>query len=166
MKHITLIRHAKSSWKDTNLSDFDRPLNKRGKTDAPVMGKRLANKKLYPDLIISSPAKRAFATARIIAKEIGYPVKKISLNEGIYEAEVSTLVDLIKNFNNSLYHVIIIGHNPGFTNLCNFLTSEHIENVPTCGIVHIDLRTESWEDIKPHNGKVIDFNYPKKIRKK
>ncbi len=162
MKLITLIRHAKSSWKDTSLSDFDRPLNKRGKRDAPVMGKRLATKQLFPDLVISSPAKRAFTTARIIAKEIGYPVKKIVLYENIYEADMATLLALIKSFNNSRNHAILFGHNPGLNSLCNFLTPDPIDNVPTCGVVHINLRSKSWKDITRHEGEMIEFDYPKK----
>ncbi len=163
MKHITLIRDAKSSWKDTSISDFDRPLNKRGKRDAPAMAKRLATKHLSPDLIISSPTKRAFTTARIIAEEIGYPVKKISMNENIYEADTVTLFELVKSLDNSMDNVILFGHNPGFTDLCNFLTPDHIDNVPTCGIVHINLRTKLWENVKRHKGEIIEFDYPKKI---
>ncbi len=163
MKRITLIRHAKSRWKDTGLSDFDRPLNKRGKRDAPVMGKRLATEQLSPDLMISSPAKRALITARIIAEEIGYPVSKISLNERVYEADMATLLALVKSLDNSMDHVILFGHNPGFTSLCNFLTPEPIDNVPTCGIVHINLKTESWKDVTRHKGEIIEFDYPKKI---
>lgn len=161
MKRLTLVRHAKSSWKDRSLRDFDRPLNKRGKHDAPMMGERLAKAKVKPDLIVSSPAQRALKTARVIADAIGYPRKQISEQKSIYEASHAALLELVQRFDDTFQHVMLFGHNPAFTYLANSLIREHIENVPTCGIVCIDFDVSSWADIGSDKGQLVFFDYPK-----
>ncbi len=102
MKKLTLVRHAKSSWKYPNLDDLDRPLNKRGRRDAPMMGKRLAKDKALPDLMISSPAKRAWKTAKIIAREVGYQKANIEKNIALYEAGVSELIQVIQKIDEQI----------------------------------------------------------------
>ena len=112
MKRLTLLRHAKSSWKYPNLDDLDRPLNRRGRRDAPMMGKRLAKDKTLPDLMISSPAKRAWKTAKIIAREVGCEKAKIEKNIALYEAGVSELIQVIQKIDGKYDDVMIFGHNP------------------------------------------------------
>ncbi|MCH7678028.1 histidine phosphatase family protein [candidate division KSB1 bacterium] len=164
MKKLTLIRHAKSSWKYPNLDDLDRPLNKRGKRDAPMMGKRLAKDKVLPDLMISSPAKRAWKTAKIIAREVGFENKTIDKNSALYEAGVSELIQVIQKIDNKYNDVIIFGHNPGFNSLSHYLTNYEVDNIPTCGVFVIEFNVNSWKEVSQRKGKFISFDYPKKER--
>lgn len=156
------MRHAKSSWKGSNLRDFDRPLNKRGFENAPMMGQRLANNKYSADSIISSPAVRAITTAEMIASEIGFDKNHIRQESAIYEAGISALLYVIASINNNNHYAMLVGHNPGFTYLCNYLCDSQLENIPTCGIVKIKFSIESWRHIFKHSGELIDFDYPKK----
>lgn len=163
MKTLYLIRHAKSSWKDPDLRDFERPLNKRGKRDAPEMGQRLKKYKAVADVIISSPAKRAIKTAKIIAREVGFPVRKIVTKETVYLADVPTLVEVIRKISDKHHQVMLFGHNPGLTMLANFLVNgEPVENIPTCGIFCIEFEIDSWEKVEEGVGKTLFFDYPKK----
>lgn len=160
MKKLYLIRHAKSSWKDISLDDFDRPLNKRGKLNAPMMGERLFQRGVNPDLILSSPAKRALKTAKIIAKHLQYQ-NEIEFNEDIYEASEDTLHKIICNIDDGNDTVILIGHNPGF----NCLAYEYVdfdENIPTCGVVEINFNCKKWKEISVKNASFVSFDYPKK----
>ncbi len=162
MKKLTLIRHAKSSWKYPNLDDLDRPLNRRGRRDAPMMGKRLAKDKALPDLMISSPAKRAWKTAKIIAREVGCEKAKIEKNIALYEAGVSELIQVIQKIDGKYNDVMIFGHNPGFTSLAHYLTNYEIDNIPTCGMFVIEFSVNSWQEVSQGKGKFISFDYPKK----
>lgn len=160
MKTIYLVRHAKSSWSNPRLSDFNRPLNKRGKRDAPYMGEQLNEIEIKPDLIISSPAKRAKKTAINIADKINYPKKRIVFNDEIYEASEKTLLDLIKKLDNKLDSVMIFAHNPGLTQLNNFISKKYIDNIPTCGVVALECDRE-WSEVGKNSCKYLFFEYPK-----
>ena len=160
MKTLYLARHAKSSWKYPELTDIDRPLNNRGKRDAPIMGEALSKKGVKIDLIVTSPAKRAKRTAECIAKEIGYKKKKISVDADLYEFSSAGLINIIQRFDNGLESVMMFGHNPGFTTLNNSLTDQYIENIPTSGIVCIQFDLQ-WNEITPNSGKTKFFIYPK-----
>lgn len=163
MKRLYLVRHAKSSWKDATLEDFDRPLNKRGKQDAPLMGKLFkSHYKLSPDLIVSSPAKRAAKTAKVIAKEIGFPKKQIVYEGAIYEAGVPPLLSVIRKIDDSADQVMLFGHNPGLTMLAEYLIGVVVDNIPTCGIFCIDFDVDSWKEVGEGRGKEVFFDYPKK----
>jgi len=160
MKKLYIIRHAKSSWDDESLNDFDRPLNKRGKANAPMMGGRLKKNGVMPDIIISSPAKRAKSTAEIIAKEIGYE-KKVHFDENIYESSVDELSKILKSIDDKNNIVFLVGHNPEL----NMLVDNYVkfyENIPTCGVVEIGFECDKWADIGPKNAKLLSFDYPKK----
>lgn len=160
MKKLYIIRHAKSSWKNMELEDFDRPLNKRGKENAPLMGIRLKVKKVVPDLILSSPALRARSTANILAKKVKFK-KDILYNKDIYEASTTTLHKMLTRIEDENDVVFLIGHNPGL----NMLVEKYVnfyENIPTCGIVEIEFDCEKWLDISHYNAKFISFDYPKK----
>lgn len=163
MKKLYLIRHAKSSWADLMLDDFNRPLNKRGKESAKVMGSLFKNKSIKPDLIISSPAYRAKKTAIILAKKIGYDPKDIKFDENIYDAFGDTLKDIVRNIKDKNDSVFLLGHNPGF----NFLALDLVdfnENIVTCGIVEIDFDVNSWKDISSENASLVSYEYPKKYQ--
>jgi len=163
MKTLYLIRHAKSSWKNLELDDFDRPLNKRGKRDAPVIGARLKKCAVFPDIILCSPAKRAKDTAKKITKALGYD-KKIQYNPDIYEASSNTLQNIINSINIQHSTAFLIGHNPGL----NMLVEKYIgmeDNIPTCGIVGIRFACDKWDDISSKNAELLSFDYPKKLVK-
>ena len=160
MKTLYLVRHAKSSWKNQGLTDFDRPLNKRGKRDAPFMGEVLNDKKIHTDFILTSPAKRANKTAAEIAANIGYPIKKISFDEDIYEASFTTLLEVIKKLDDKYDSVMLIGHNPGLTVLNNHISDHYIDNIPTCGIVALQS-DKNWSEIDKNSCKFLFFEHPK-----
>jgi len=160
MKTLYLARHAKSYWKDQSIPDIDRPLNSRGKRDAPFMGEVLNDKKIMIDLIMSSPAKRTKKTAIEIASKIGYPEKKIQFNEDLYEASSNTIIKLIKKIEEKYDRVMIFGHNPGLTMLNNHISNHYIDNIPTCGIVALQF-DKKWSEIDKNSCKFLFFEYPK-----
>lgn len=160
MKKLYIIRHAKSSWKDETLNDFERPLSKRGKSNAPMMGARLKKKGVMPDIIISSPAKRAKSTAEIIAKEIGYK-KKVLFDENIYESSVEELRKILTALDDKNSTVFLVGHNPELNMLVDYYVKFY-ENIPTCGVVEIAFACDRWAEIEPKNAKLLSFDYPKK----
>ena len=164
MKRLYLLRHAKSSWGDTALGDVERPLNKRGKRDAPTMGKRLKKRKAEPDLILSSPAKRAVKTASIVAKEIGFPKKKIATDGSIYAASVSELLDVVRNIDDAYGRVMLVGHNPGFTDLADILADGSVGDMPTCAVCCLDFDCDSWKAVSEGGGKIVFYDYPKKAQ--
>jgi phosphohistidine phosphatase len=164
MKNLVLIRHAKSSWDNPNLDDRDRPLNSRGKRDAPMMGAVLNRRGLSPDRIVSSPARRAVKTAKLIAAQLDFPVSQILIDDRIYLAEASTLLALIQDLPEDSNQTILFGHNPGFTELLNTLTEAGVGNVPTCGVASIEFAVDSWAAVSPVAGRLRFFDYPKQHR--
>ncbi len=160
MKTLYIIRHAKSSWKDTSLDDFDRPLNKRGRRDAPLMGEILQKRGIKVDLILSSPAVRAKATAQIVVQKMNNS-QKIFFNQEIYEATSFELNALLQKIDNKYSSVFIFGHNTGFSDLANEYVGLE-ENIPTCGVVEIGFECESWSEISSDNAELVSFDYPKK----
>jgi phosphohistidine phosphatase len=162
MKRLTLVRHAKSSWEDPELADFDRPLSKRGKQDAPLMGKRLAGRDLRPELIVSSPARRARKTAKLIARELDLREERLILEAKIYEAEPAVLLEVVRGLDDRLEHVLLVGHNPGLTELGNLLADCGIENIPTCGALCLDFDADDWKSLGPKFGTLVFYDYPKK----
>lgn len=162
MKKLYLIRHAKSSWEDHILSDYDRPLSDRGKRDAPRMGDILKEKKIKPDIVISSPARRAIKTAKIISSILNYPIEKIVENSSIYEATTQNLLNIINSLDERYSSAFIFGHNPGFTTLANLLSNKYIDNMPTSAIVGLEFDFISWKDVQADTGNLFMFEYPKK----
>jgi phosphohistidine phosphatase len=161
MKTLFLLRHAKSSWDDPLISDFDRPLNKRGKSEAVVMGKFMKANGINPELIVSSSAKRARKTAKRISREIKYPKDKIIQEDTIYEATVRKLLEIIIRLNDKYSEVMLIGHNPGFSNLAAVFTdSEMPGDITTCGLLAIDFDIASWKDITKSHGVKMFYYYP------
>lgn len=162
MKRLYLIRHAKSSWAEPGLPDFDRPLNGRGKADAPFMGKRLANHGVCPDLILSSPAKRARKTARRIAEAVGFPRDSIRFDETIYEAEVPDLLAAIARVPDAHDVLFFVGHNYGISDLAEWLTGRSTGVIPTCGVVGIEFDGPSWQGLREGAGRLLFCDFPKK----
>lgn len=161
-KRITLIRHAKSDWGDPERSDFDRPLNARGEQDAPFMGSKLAEANVRFDLLLASPAMRAFATARAICTGIGYNVNAIDFRQTLYLAAASEMMDLIQTLDDPYQHIALVAHNPGLTTLANVLGDMRIDNLPTCGIVMLEANIDRWCDLKSGCATTRDFLYPKR----
>ena len=161
MKRLVLIRHAKSSWKNPGLRDFDRPLNKRGKADAPEIGRRLAQRSLMPDRLLSSPAKRAIRTAEIIADAIGFPAGRISHMDRLYGAGAADLMGILRELDDGDDIVYLVGHNPGLTDLINSICSDFLDNLPTCGVFCADFEISSWKETGGHKGQCVFVDVPK-----
>ena len=162
MKRLYLIRHAKSSWAEPGLPDFDRPLNDRGKADAPFMGRRLADHGVSPDLILASPAKRARKTARRIAETVGFSKDLIRFDETIYEAEVPDLLAAIARVPDEHDVLFFVGHNYGITDLAQWLTGRNTGVIPTCGVVGIEFDRLTWQGLQEGSGRLLFFDFPKK----
>ncbi len=160
MKNLYLIRHAKSDWGDESKSDFERGLNKRGQKAILTMAHALKEKKVMPDLILSSSAKRAQLTAEGLAKEIGYR-GKIKYIDALYMAETLDVISIIKEIKDKYDNVFIIGHNPETTELTDLMLDDYIDNVPTLGIVALKLPIKHWGKFKPEKIKLNFFIYPK-----
>jgi len=153
------MRHAKSSWDNSDLADFDRPLNDRGEAAAPFMGELIAGRGLAPEEIVSSPAKRALQTATLV-KESGGIEAPIRLDERIYEAGAQTLKQVASEFRDELDIMMMIGHNPGFEGFVSFLTGKQ-ESMPTAALAVIDLDIDKWSDVKNGEGDLIEVIRPK-----
>ena len=146
MKTLLLIRHAKSSRDDIALPDKDRPLDDRGKRDAPKMGERLAKRDVKLDLILSSPARRALTTAQIIARKLDYKLKDIVVDVRLYAAAVDDLLDVIYGLEDKLERVALFGHNPELTALAHRLSSQ-ITHMPTCAVAEFTFNAKAWSNI-------------------
>jgi phosphohistidine phosphatase len=160
MKTLILVRHAKSSWDDTSLPDKDRPLNNRGKRDAPKMGQRLAKRDARPDLILSSPAKRALTTAEIIAKKLDYKRKDIVVDDRLYAVKPDDLLGVIRELGDKLERVMVFGHNPELTELAHRLSSE-ITHMPTCAVAEFTFDAKSWSNVGKEKPAKVALQYPK-----
>lgn len=165
MKTLILLRHAKSSWKDMSQDDFDRPLNKRGKRDAPLMAQKFKERELVPDLILSSPAVRTKLTTEEFVyglggggDEGGSILKYVSQ---IYEAHYQALLQLLRQQEDIYQSILLVGHNPGLTDLANYFSFEYIENIPTTGIICFDLPINQWRQINSESASLVYFDFPK-----
>lgn len=163
MKTLTLIRHAKSSWKDAGLADRDRPLNGRGEHDAPLMGNRFRDSGVRPSLLISSPANRAWTTAKIIAGEIGYPRDLLQREERLYLASQADIIEVLAEQDPGFSSIALFGHNPGLTEFANHLVPGLTANVPTCGIVSVNFESDDWDLSFLPACELNFFDYPKKV---
>lgn len=162
MKTLILIRHAKSSWDDLSLRDFDRDLNKRGRRDAPEMGRRLAARYAILDAFVVSTACRARATAELMAGELDFPPERIEFRDELYLASPSTMLDVIRQVPDSVQTLALLAHNPGITELANRLSGgRRIDNMPTSGVATFNLSADSWRQIGG-GAELIDFDYPKR----
>jgi phosphohistidine phosphatase len=165
MKKLYLIRHAKSSWDNVEMNDFDRPLNERGEKDAPHMAKVLKHRDAVPDRMITSPANRALSTCRAFAKVLDFEKKKIITEQKLYHANPDAILKVLSSLpehKDKEDAVFLFGHNPGITEFANDLLNISIDNIPTCGIVSATLAINQWKDISFGCGKMDSFDYPKK----
>lgn len=164
MKTLVIVRHAKSSWDDRGLSDHDRPLNRRGLRDAPVMGARLAEWGPPVDRVISSSAVRALTTAELITQEMGLPWDEIVIDEALYHASEDDMLEIIQEQEDYLDGLMMFGHNPGMTYLVNNLSDLDLENLPTCGVVILQFNIEHWTEVGEELAAIAEINTPKKHR--
>lgn len=161
-KILYLLRHAKSSWTDRSISDFDRPLNKRGIQQAPEIAAILASKDARPQVIISSPANRAFSTAKTMAVALSSDKSKIGSDKRIYEANIQTLMYLIQELDDDLQSVLLVGHNPGFSYLVNTLSRQKVAPLPTCTLIQLRLDIEHWNELEAECGELISVDVPQR----
>ena len=161
MKSITLLRHAKSSWKASGVTDRDRPLNKRGERDAPIMGERIGANDIRPSLIVSSPAARSWATAKLVADGIHYPREFLQRDERLYLASVDSIIDVIADQDLGFNHIMLVGHNPGMTQFANFLVPNITMNLPTCGFVSVVIDSDDWDLSSQPDATLTLLDYPK-----
>jgi phosphohistidine phosphatase len=163
LKQLTVVRHAKSSWKYPDLVDHDRPLNKRGERDAPTMGDRLAARGYRPELVISSSANRALTTAMAIADAVGYPPNEIVVEQRIYGIGVTRLIALVQEMAEAVDNVMVFGHNPTMTQIIGHLSSESLDNLPTCGVAQFVFDFDSWAKLGEELATEVVIDYPKKL---
>jgi phosphohistidine phosphatase len=162
MKRLTLVRHAKSDWSLPGQDDWDRPLNKRGLRDAPEMARRLRERKLRPDLMLSSPAVRALTTATIMARELKFDPARVAQDERLYLASAQVLLDVVRELGGDAGHLMVFGHNPGLTDFAARLApGEAPDNVVTCGVFTAEYALENWSDLDWGSAHNVDFDYPK-----
>lgn len=161
MKQLILVRHAKSDWNSAASSDFDRPLNERGKRDAPVMAQRLKDRKIPVDAFIASPAKRAAKTAKIFAEAFNRKDDEIIFHKELYMAGPFIFFEVIAQTADQFNTIAVFSHNNGLTDFANQLTDVRIDNIPTCGIYAVKAECNSWEEFKEAKKEFLFFDYPK-----
>lgn len=161
MKTLYLFRHAKSSWNFDDLSDQERPLNDRGRDDAPRMGQALAKRAISLSLLVSSPAVRALSTAALVARALNYPHDRIQVVEEIYGADVDALVRVIRALPDTAESVLLVGHNPTITDTVNALSSNSINEMPTAAVVCLKFSVDHWADVSKANADFYFYDYPK-----
>ncbi|GAA4393246.1 histidine phosphatase family protein [Hymenobacter koreensis] len=155
------MRHAKSSWSFDDLSDKERPLNDRGRTDAPRMGQALAQRGICPDLLVSSSAVRALSTAALVAHEVNYPADRVHVIDAIYGADVNQLVQIIRDLPDSTQSVLLVGHNPTITDAVNVLSPSSVNDMPTAAVVCLHFQAASWAVVQRENAELYFFDGPK-----
>ncbi|TGE27349.1 SixA phosphatase family protein [Hymenobacter metallicola] len=161
MKTLYLMRHAKSSWNFDDLSDQERPLNDRGRADAPRMGQALAKRNIQLDLLVSSPAVRAMSTAALVAKELEYPHQQIQVLDPIYRAEVPDLLEIVRQLPDAADSILLVGHNPTITDFANVISPSPLNELPTSAIVCLKFGAARWADIDRANAEFYFYDYPR-----
>ncbi len=164
MKSLYIVRHAKSSWGDFTQPDFERPLNDRGKKDAPAMAKRLLDAGIKIDRFISSPAKRAHKTCKLFCEQYKRDEQDIKLVPELYHAASSTFYEVVSAIPDKYNSAAIFSHNPGITDFVNSLGLKvQIDNMPTCAVFGVQLSAESWKDFATGEKEYLFFQYPKQL---
>jgi phosphohistidine phosphatase len=161
MLRLSIVRHAKSSWADAGRPDFERPLNERGRTDAPRMAARLRAEGLVPDRLLSSPALRAITTARIFAGVFGHEAETVALDSRIYEASVDNLYEVLRTQGSGAAHLMLFSHNPGLSELAMSLAPCPFSDMPTCAVASFDLDIRRWSALAPQLGRLTHYRFPK-----
>jgi len=164
MKTLLLIRHAKSSWDDPGLTDYERPLNERGKKDAPAMAEKLYERGIKIDAFVTSPARRARKTAEQFAKRYKKEKEDLLLKTELYMATDEAFNSVVEKLNDDIDCVAVFSHNPGITDFANSLTDDiRIDNIPTCGIFAVSIEAKKWNKFKEAKKKFLFFDYPKAL---
>ena len=149
MKHLTLVRHAKSDWKNAQLKDFDRPLSRRGLKEAPGMAQRLAEQHVHVDLLITSPALRALETARFFAKSLEYPLRLLKSEDRLYLARPADILEVVRGVGTRVRHLMIFGHNPGLSEFAQQLTDDStLGELPTCAVYSVEFEIDKWSEAR------------------
>lgn len=161
MKILTLVRHAKSDWKNSKLTDRQRPLNKRGERDAPVMGRRIVDHGIRPSLIIASPAVRAWTTATLIAREMSYPLEFLQREDTLYLASLDDLLAAVMAQDNGFNSLMVVAHNPGLTQFADYLSPGLTDNLPTAGVVSVQIKQDDWNLYERPQCELLVHDYPK-----
>jgi phosphohistidine phosphatase len=164
MKTLLLLRHAKSSWKDSDARDFDRPLNQRGLKAAPAMGRLIRKRKLRPDLVLSSPAERARQTTQLVIEAAALKTE-LRYDERIYEASVARLFEIVSQIDDEANVVMLVGHNPGCEELLEVLTGE-AHKLPTAAFACIELNVEKWNKVRAEAGRLEWLVKPRELKSK
>lgn len=162
-KQLIIVRHGKSSWDYEGIADIDRPLNLRGIKNAHEMARRFLTRKILPDWILTSPANRALHTATIFARLLNIPFQNFFIEERIYAADAPGIIEMITGLEDQIPSVMIFGHNPAFTSLANHFLEDHIDNIPTAGVVWLEFGVDQWKAIDHNTVTKSFFDYPKKI---
>lgn len=163
MKRIFIVRHAKSSWSDLGMKDIERPLNKRGKNDGPIMASHCRSMGIIPDVIVTSNANRAMQTAEFFKSCYQDDNVQYRIEPNLYHAPEDTYIEVCYTLEEEANSVMMFGHNPGITYLANNVTDNYIDNVPTCGVLVIETSADKWTDVDFTNCKLIDYYYPKML---
>jgi phosphohistidine phosphatase len=162
VKRLILVRHAKSDWSLPGQDDWDRPLNARGQRDAPEMARRLRSRRLKPDRILSSPAVRALTTASIMTRELRVAPSLLQAEERLYLSAPAELLAVVRELGGGSRHLMVVGHNPGITELANRLSAgETIDNMPTCAVFTARFEIASWDRLTWGQGEDAEFDYPR-----
>ena len=162
MKNLFIVRHGKSSWDYDSIDDIDRPLKNRGIADGYKMAGRLLKQKFKPDLLVSSSACRAFHTATIFHRVLHMDAEKFRIDPALYLSGVDDILSVIYGIDDRINSLMIFGHNPGFTDISNYLSTMNIDNVPTTGIVHLVFDTKKWTTIGREVLVNESFDFPRK----
>lgn len=164
MKTLYIVRHAKSSWKYTNVKDQDRPLKERGISDAYLMANALFEKHTKPDVFISSSAMRALQTSVIFCNTFNYPLANLKINKSLYSFSDGYLIKTVKALDDAYNSAIIFSHDHGISTFVNKYGDQHIDHVPTCGIIGIELDIKHWKNLS--KGKTVLVDFPKNHKQK
>lgn len=166
MKDLLLLRHAKSSWDDPSLKDFDRPLSKRGMKDTYLMAKVFYDTMPLPEIIYCSPSKRTQSTLERLCEVPPHLYRKVPVEyvPGLYETTVSYLVKFLESRDDAYHTLLIVGHNSSLSDLVAFLCNENTFHLPTCAMVHIELTVDRWQHVASGTGILKRYEYPKKYK--
>jgi len=162
MKKLILIRHSKSSWNDMSLTDFNRPLNRRGKSDGPLMAFYLSNRIVKIDYLHSSSSVRTFETSKYFINQIQFG--KIEYDDSLFHCSSLSILKMIMNYSEDYQSAMIIAHNPGLTNLINNITNISLDNLPTTGLAEIEFNCDAWIKISYENSNLVDLKFPKQLK--
>ncbi|HSC07855.1 MAG TPA: histidine phosphatase family protein [Steroidobacteraceae bacterium] len=164
MRRLTLVRHAKSDWKNSDLKDFDRPLNRRGQKEAPQMAELLAAQQVRVDLLLTSPAVRALETARLFARALNYPPRRLKSDERLYLAQPKEILEVVRGIGSRVRHLMLVGHNPGLSEFAQALSNDsELGELPTSAVYAVDLDIRSWGDAKFGDALNPSLMHPKSL---